>query len=236
MKAFMNWSGGKDSALSLYKAKQEGIPVTTLLTTVNGETDRISMHGVRRILLKQQAVAMGLPLHTIELPGMPGMEAYENMMHVAHRELKSEGFTHGIFGDVFLEDLKQYRENLLAKEGLACLFPIWKKGSNDVVQQFLEYGFRGIVVCVNASYLDKNFCGRLLDESFFNDLPPAVDPCGENGEYHSFVFDGPLFSRPINFKIGETVFREYPSPKDADDCFTNPKPESGFYFCDLLPL
>ncbi|HEV7333259.1 MAG TPA: ATP-binding protein [Flavisolibacter sp.] len=236
MKAFMNWSGGKDSALSLYKLKQESIPVSALVTTVNSETDRITMHGVRRILLKQQAIAMNLPLHTIELPGIPGMEAYERTMHTTHRELKSEGFTHGIFGDIFLEDLKQYRENLLAEDGLGCLFPIWKKESREVVQLFLQSGFKAIAVCVNSSHLDQSFCGRLLDESFFNDLPPDVDPCGENGEYHSFVFDGPLFSRPINFLIGEMVFREYPSPKGTDDCFTNPKPATGFYFCDLLPL
>ncbi|RYZ50144.1 MAG: ATP-binding protein, partial [Chitinophagaceae bacterium] len=106
----------------------------------------------------------------------------------------------------------------------------------DVVKQYLQSGFKAVVVCANSALLDESFCGRLLDEGFFSDLPPGVDPCGENGEYHSFVFDGPIFSRPINFKLGEVVSREYPSPKGADDCFTTPKPASGFYFCDLLPL
>lgn len=236
MRAFMNWSGGKDSALSLYKAKQEGLPVALLLTTVNGETDRISMHGVRRSLLKQQAVALGMPLQTIELPGTPGMDAYETTMQAAHRALKSEGFTHGIFGDIFLEDLKAYREKLLAQDGLDCLFPLWNRSSNDVVQSYLQSGFKAVVVCVNSALLDESFCGRLLDEAFFRDLPSGVDPCGENGEYHSFVFDGPLFSRPINFKIGEVVHKEYASPKKEDDCFTTSRPASGFYFCDLVPL
>jgi uncharacterized protein (TIGR00290 family) len=236
MKTFMSWSGGKDSALALYKAKLEGIPVDLLLTTVNGETERISMHGVRRILLKQQAVAMGLPLVTIALPETPSMEAYEKTMQATHTQLKSEGFTQGIFGDIFLEDLKAYREQLLARDGLEPLFPIWKNNSSEVVQQYLQSGFKAVVVCINSTYLDKSFCGRLLDENFFNDLPPGIDPCGENGEYHSFVFDGPLFSRPINFKLGEVVHKEYPSPKEGDNCFTTPKPASGFYFIDLLPL
>lgn len=236
MRAFMNWSGGKDSALALYKAQQEGIPVETLVTTINGETDRITMHGVRRILLKQQAVAMGMSLHTLELPAEPGMEAYETAMRSFHRNLKTGGFTHGVFGDIFLEDLKQYRENLLARDGLATVFPLWHYKSEAVVQQYLQSGFKAVVVCVNAASLDKSFCGRLLDESFFRDLPPGADPCGENGEYHSFVFDGPLFAKPVNFQVGEVVFREYPSPKTGDDCFTNPQAVSGFYFCDLLAL
>lgn len=232
----MNWSGGKDSALALYKAQQEGIPVETLVTTFNSETDRITMHGVRRILLKQQAVAMGLSLQTLELPALPGMEAYEAAMRSLHRELKTAGFTHGIFGDIFLEDLRKYREDLLAKEDLAPLFPLWKMDSRDVVAQYLQSGFRAVVVCVKASCLDKSFCGRLLDEDFFRDLPPGVDPCGENGEYHSFVFDGPLFTKPVNFRTGAVVLREYPSPKDGVECFANPQPVSGFYFCDLLAL
>lgn len=236
IKAFMNWSGGKDSALALYKAQRDGIPVKTLVTSVNAATDRISMHGVRYILLKQQAVALGLPLITIALPESPGMEAYEKTMEAAHQELKSEGYTHGIFGDIFLEDLKQYREGLLNKDGLRCLFPIWKVDSKTVIRQFLDSGFKAVVVCVNSVFLDKSFCGRQLDERFFNDLPAGVDPCGENGEYHSFVFDGPLFSRPINFSVGEVVGKDYPAPKQSDEGFVHPQVANGFYFCDLLPL
>ncbi|HUC81011.1 MAG TPA: diphthine--ammonia ligase [Flavisolibacter sp.] len=237
MKTFMNWSGGKDSALSLFLAMQQDIKVDALLTSVNTATNRISMHGVRRELLQQQAAAIGLPLHTIELPEMPGMQVYEEAVRAKHNELKAAGYTHAMFGDVFLEDLKTYRENLLAKDDLQCLFPIWKMDGREVVRQFIEAGFKAVVVCVNSTYLDKSFCGRLLDEAFLNDLPTGVDACGENGEYHTFVFDGPLFSSPVNFAKGETVFKAYPAPATAaaDECFTTPKREAGFYFLDLLP-
>lgn len=231
----MNWSGGKDSALALYKAQSKGLAVTALLTSVNATLNRVSMHGVRRELLVQQAASLGLPLHTIELPEMPDMQVYENAVRSAHRQLNQDGFTTGIFGDIFLEDLKRYRENLLAQEGLQCHFPIWKMDNREVVSQFLADGFRAIVVCINSGYLDKRFCGRMMDDDFFNDLPPGVDPCGENGEYHSFVFNAPNFSQPIAYQKGELVFKEYPSPKTAD-CFVTPQQTDGFYFCDLLPV
>ncbi|HEU4902245.1 MAG TPA: diphthine--ammonia ligase [Flavisolibacter sp.] len=235
-KAFMSWSGGKDSALALYKAQQEGVSVEALVTTVNQVLDRVSMHGVRRQLVKQQAISLGLPLHSIDLPEMPGMQAYEETIRSVHNGLKADGFTHAVFGDVFLEDLKRYREDLLAKEGLQCLFPIWKMDSREVVRQFISQGFRALVVCVNSAHLDQRFCGRELDEEFVNDLPAGVDPCGEHGEYHSFVYDGPNFSRAVSFVVGDVVFKEYPSPKTGDECYTQPQPKSGFYFCDLLPV
>ncbi len=235
MKAFMNWSGGKDSALSFYKAQQQNRAVEVLVTSVNKSHDRVSMHGVPRELLVQQAAVLGLPLRTIELPELPGMETYEATVRDVHRQLKNDGFTHGVFGDIFLEDLKSYREELLAKDNLQCLFPLWQMKPEDVVQQFLELRFKALVVCVNSAHLDQSFCGRLLDESFFQDLPSSIDPCGENGEYHSFVFDGPNFAAPIRYTKGDVVLREYPAPKGRDDCFTPPQPACGFYFCDLLP-
>lgn len=234
MKTFMNWSGGKDSALAFYNAKKEGVSIEALVTSINQSTDRISMHGVRKELVMQQARSIGLALEMISLPEMPGMQAYEDAVREKHRQVKTRGITHGIFGDVFLEDLKTYRESLLAKDGLQCLFPIWQMNSRDVVREFIAAGFKAIIVCVNSSYLDKRFCGRLLDESFLADLPDNVDPCGENGEYHSFVFDGPIFTEPLQFTKGEIVFKEYAAPKQ-DDCFTTPKAEVGFYFLDLLP-
>jgi uncharacterized protein (TIGR00290 family) len=234
MIAFINWSGGKDSALAFYKAKQKGITIDTLLTSVNAATDRVSMHGVRREILMQQAASIGLPLQTIELPEMPGMQAYEEAVREKHRQLKAAGFTQAIFGDLFLEDLKAYREALLAKDNLQGVFPIWKMSSSEVMEEFMAAGFKAIIVCVNSSFLPKEFCGRLLDENFLRDLPPGVDSCGENGEYHSFVFDGPVFQYPINFTKGDVVFREYTAPK-TDDCFTTPKAAVGFYFQDLLP-
>lgn len=233
MKTFMNWSGGKDSALALYKAKQQGISIGTLVTSVNNATDRISMHGVRRELLVQQAASIGLPLHTIELAEMPGMKTYEEAVQNTHQQLREKGFTHAVFGDIFLEDLKTYREELLAKDSLLCLFPLWKMCSSDVMHQFISLGFKAIIVCVNSEHLDKSFCGRLMDESFFNDLPASVDACGENGEYHSFVFDGPLFSSPIPFQKGDVVFKEYAAPKQTDG-FTKLQQSAGFYFQDLI--
>jgi uncharacterized protein (TIGR00290 family) len=235
MKSFLAWSGGKDSALCLYKAQQEGLNVQALVTTVSESTDRITMHGVRRELLQQQAASLRLPLHIIELPASTGMNVYEEAISKKNEELKAQGFTHAISGDLFLEDLRTYREGLYAKDGIECSFPLWQIDTKELLHQFIAIGFKAIVVCVNTAYLDKNFCGRLLDESFINDLPANVDVCGENGEYHSFVFDGPNFSQPIAFKKGEIVYQEYPAPK-TDDCFTQPKPANGFYFCDLLPV
>ena len=237
MRAYLNWSGGKDSALCLYKAKEQGLIIEALLTSVNKFHDRISMHGVRRSLLIQQAASLQLPLYTIELPEQPGMNEYEQEMSRTCSLLKKEGFTHAVFGDIFLEDLKKYRETQLAKENLQGIFPIWKVDSNKLMTEFISRGFKAIIVCVNSAFLDQSFCGRMIDESFVNDLPSNVDPCGENGEYHSFVFDGPIFSKPIEFESGEIIFKEYTSPKNPDDgCFASrPQSLTGFYFQDLLP-
>ena len=230
----MNWSGGKDSALALYKAQQKGISIDALVTSVNISTDKVSMHGVRRNLLMEQTSSIGLPLDTIELPEMPGMEPYENAVRQKHRQMKTEGFTHAIFGDIFLEDLRKYREELLAKDNLQCIFPIWRMDSREVLVEFIQAGFKAIVVCVNSQSLDKRFCGRLIDESFMADLPLDIDPCGENGEYHSFVFDGPVFSKPISFTTGEINFKEYAQPSKGDDSVTAPQRRTGFHFQDLI--
>jgi len=235
MKSFFNWSGGKDSALCLLKAQQQDLNVQALVTTISESTDRITMHGVRRELLQQQATSIGLPLHVIELPSSTGMDIYEEAIHKKNNELKQHGFTHAISGDLFLEDLKNYRERLYAKDDLQCLFPLWQINTKELMFQFIDLGFKAVVVCVNEAFLHERFCGRLLDESFINDLPSNVDVCGENGEYHSFVFDGPCFSQPILFEKGEMIYQQYPAPK-SDDCFTDAKPQTGFYFLDLLPI
>ncbi|QEC70204.1 diphthine--ammonia ligase [Panacibacter ginsenosidivorans] len=228
----MNWSGGKDSSLCLYKVFQSGnYNIAHLLTSVNAVHDRISMHGVRRSLLEAQASSIGIPLTTIELPEEPGMEEYENAMLQKVNELKQTGCTHAIFGDIFLEDLKNYREQKLANAGVECSFPLWKINTTELVHEFIELGFKSIIVCINEQYLDKNFCGRIIDEDFINDLPKNVDPCGENGEFHSFVFDGPIFKKPIPFTKGEIVYKTYHAPKTSNET----KPDYGFYFCDLLP-
>lgn len=238
VKSYMNWSGGKDSSLCLHYIQQDKrYAVDCLLTSVNAAHDRISMHGVRRSLLQAQAASIGLPLQTIELPEQPGMQEYEQAMVEKVSALKSNGFSHSVFGDIFLEDLKKYREEKLATLDMQCVFPLWKISTTQLMQEFLQLGFKAIIVCVNEKFLDKSFCGRLIDESFVRDLPPNVDVCGENGEYHSFVFDGPIYQYPIPYVKGEIVYRKYQAPQQAqDNCNPmNAASEYGFYFCDLMP-
>lgn len=237
-KAYMNWSGGKDSALCLHAALQdERYSVECLLTSINATHDRISMHGVRRALLEQQAASIGLPLRTIELPEQPGMAEYEQVMMQEVTALKSYGYSTAIFGDIFLEDLKQYREQKLAEAAIHCAFPLWKIPTPALMDSFIRQGFKAIIVCVNEKYLDKSFCGRFIDESFVRDLPAGVDICGENGEFHSFVFDGPVFNQPVPFRKGAIVERKYAAPASSDDTCNpmNSGSEYSFYFCDLVP-
>ena len=209
--------------------------VDYLLTSVNSFHDRISMHGVRRELLEAQCHSIGIPLQTIELPEQPGMSEYEQAMTEKILFLKEKGSTHAIFGDIFLEDLRRYREGKLQALGIQCTFPLWKIPTPQLMKEFIGLGFQAIIVCVNEKYLDKSFCGRLIDEHFLQDLPENVDPCGENGEYHSFVFAGPLFSQPIPFQKGELVRRQYAAPSSASGT-SQPMDQAssvGFYFCDL---
>lgn len=233
----MNWSGGKDSAFCLYRVLQSQIyKVTHLLTNVNAVHDRISMHGVRRSLLQAQAGSMGIPVDTVELPEQSSMTEYEALMMDKVKVLKDSGCTHSIFGDIFLEDLRNYREEKLSAAGVSCVFPLWNMDTTDLARQFIKERFKSIIVCVNDKYLDSSFCGRLIDESLLNDLPDNVDPCGENGEFHSFVFDGPIFKHRVSFTKGDIVYRKYTAPKVQDgDCHTTvTHQEHGFYFCDLL--
>ncbi|NRT14808.1 uncharacterized protein (TIGR00290 family) [Flavobacterium sp. 28A] len=240
-KALFNWSSGKDSALALYKTLQNPeIEICTLLTSVNEQFQRISMHGVRVELLQQQAKSIGLPLEIMQIPEMPTMEVYETVMSNTLSKLKQQGITHSIFGDIFLEDLRKYREDKLATLDFEGIFPLWKIPTHDIIQEFISLGFKTIVVCVNERYLDKNFVGRIIDQEFLNDLPENVDVCGENGEFHTFTFDGPLFSYPINFEIGEIVYRKYEKPEKVDSsdtaCDTSATDafDYGFWYCDLL--
>jgi uncharacterized protein (TIGR00290 family) len=238
MKSFFNWSGGKDSALALYYAqKNKGYSIEKLLTNINGKHRRISMHGVREELLELQAEAIGLPLQKIILPEQPSIQEYEKQMKENIEGLKKEGFTHSIFGDIFLEDLKKYREEQLSKVGINAVFPLWRRDTKELLHEFIDLGFKTILVCTKAEVLPYEFAGRIIDRDFLKDLPSNVDACGENGEFHSFVFDGPTFKKPVDIKIGEKVFREYKAPKDqSDNCFTTrPTSAMGFWFCDLLP-
>ncbi|KQT19267.1 ATP-binding protein [Chryseobacterium sp. Leaf404] len=229
-KAIFNWSSGKDSALALYKIlKEDQFEVTSLLTSINKEFQRISMHGVPVSLLEKQAESLGLNLIKMEIPKEPSMEEYQKIMSETMNEIKSQGVTHSIFGDIFLEDLKEYREKQLETIGMKAFFPLWKQNTTDLIHEFLDLGFKTIVTCVNETYLDKSFAGRIIDKDFIKDLPVNVDPCGENGEFHTFTFDGPIFKNPIEFEIGETVIKTYPKPKtDESD-----GGEYVFWFCDL---
>jgi len=241
-KALFNWSSGKDSALALYKIlRNPDYTIECLLTSVNQQYQRISMHGVRVELLEAQAKSIGLPLKIMQIPEMPTMEVYENVMSETLQEFKKQGITHSVFGDIFLEDLRKYREDKLAQIGFEGIFPLWKIPTPDLIQEFISLGFKTIVVCVNERYLDKSFVGRIIDQDFINNLPENVDVCGENGEFHTFTFDGPLFSNPINFEIGELVYRKYEIPKNENSsdtaCDTNTSEafDFGFWYCDLIP-
>lgn len=213
----MSWSGGKDSCLALHEIKNEQeYCVAALLTTVTRDYDRISMHGVRRVLLEQQAASLGLPLHQILISKDASNEEYESKMAEAFADYRAKGIDTIVFGDLFLEDIRKYREQFLARNQMHGLFPVWKRDTSSFIREFLDLGFRAVVTCVDSKILDQSFAGRLIDETFLSSLPAQVDPCGENGEFHTFVFDGPGFSAPVKFSLGETVLRE------------------SFWFCDLL--
>ncbi len=210
------WSGGKDSAMALNVMRQQrNLRVAALLTTVTEGYERISMHGVRRALLQRQAVATGLPLHEVRIPPQCVNPIYEARMREALLSQKENGVRCVAFGDIFLQDLREYRERNLAQVEMNAIFPIWKRNTQELAQEFCAMGFRAIAVCIDSKKLSREFAGRELDESFFRDLPADVDACGENGEFHTFVYDGPIFSSTIAVERGEVVERDR------------------FYFCDL---
>ncbi|WP_411028821.1 ATP-binding protein [Spongiimicrobium sp. 3-5] len=228
-KTYFNWSSGKDASLALYHLqKDEKFKVDRLLTSINTHHDRVSMHGLRRDLLIKQANALELPVSFIELPEEPTMEVYNGQLTRIVKNMQSQGYAHCGFGDIFLEDLRTYREEKLSPYNIKCLFPLWQRDTTELIKEFLRLGFKAIVICINADLLDVSFAGRQIDENFLDDLPSNVDPCGENGEFHTFCFDGPIFSHPVKFTIGEKVYREYKSPKEGDEGSV------GFWFCDLL--
>jgi len=185
------------------------------------------MHGLRRSLLEAQIKSIEIPCQTIELPENTDMETYGNIMQKSVQRLKDQGYLTSGFGDIFLEDLRAYREKQLAALGIECVFPLWKRDTKEIMVEFLKLGFKAIVVCINNQVLDESFVGRELDASFLNDLPENVDPCGENGEFHTFCYDGPIFKKPIHFEVGEKSYREYPAPDEGESNY-------GFWFCDLL--
>lgn len=191
--------------------------VVSLLTTVTQDYDRVSMHGVRRALLERQAESLGIPLAQIPISRQTSNQEYEDKMRAVLTGFQKAGVSACVFGDLFLEDLRKYREKNLAQIGMKGLFPLWDRDTAGLARTIIGLGFKAVVTCVDSKALDKSFAGRTIDEAFMADLPPGVDPCGENGEFHSFVYGGPNFGKPVAVTVGETVQRD------------------GFYFCDLVP-
>jgi uncharacterized protein (TIGR00290 family) len=187
-KALFSWSGSKDSALALYEVLgTRSRDIASLITTVTGEYDRISMHGVRSLLLKMQASSLGIALEKIIIPRNASNEAYETSLEKALLKYKGSGVDSVIYGDIFLEEIRKYREEQLGKLGLGCVFPIWGRDSLSLTRTFIEAGFKAVVVCVDSTLLDGEFAGREFDRDFITGLPPEIDPCGENGEFHTFM-------------------------------------------------
>lgn len=240
-KAVLNWSGGKDSSLSLHKTLVAGeYDVVSLLTSVNGHFQRVSMHGVRLDLLERQAASIGIPLTKVVMPEMPDISEYESLMNTTLERLRNEGVEVSIFGDVFLEDLRKYREEMLSRLNLKAEFPLWQIPTREIMQEFIGACFKAVIVCVDERCLDKSFAGREIDSDFLEDLPSNVDPCGEYGEYHSFVYDGPIFKAPIMFEKGEIVYKRYQSNRKSSDsqashvCASDSQAD-GYWYCDLIP-
>jgi len=219
-KILFTWSGGKDSAMALNEIlKKNKYQIAALITTVTKDYDRISMHGVRSILLDRQAESLGLISEKILITKNASNKEYEKNMKIILMKYKNLGVNKVIFGDIFLDDLRRYREQNLSNIGMSGIFPLWKRNTKELAIRFIELGFKAIITCVDSKVLNKKFVGRCYDLDFLDELPPDVDPCGENGEFHSFVYNGPIFQNKIKIQVGEVVLRD-----------------NRFYFCDLIPF
>ena len=208
MKLVMCWSGGKDSCVALHELRSSGDhEVAALLTTVTKDHDRISMHGVPRALLRLQAEAIGLPLVEAVIPPDCTNDIYETAMSEAFEQFRAEGIENVAFGDLFLEDIRAYRDVLMARNSMKAIYPVWGRDTRQFVLDFVAAGFKAVTCCVDLNVLTEDFAGRVIDERFLADLPGSVDPCGENGEFHTFVFDGPGFDSPVPVAIGDRVTR-----------------------------
>ena len=217
-RAWMSWSSGKDSTFALDVARRElGLDVSTLLCTVNAAADRVAMHAVRRQLLMAQAERLGLALHVVEIPSPCPSDVYEAAMREALTAVDADGATQMVFGDLFLADVRAYREDALAGTGVTPVFPLWRRPTDALARAMLAAGVRAIITCVDPAQLPAEFAGRHYDERLLADLPGGVDPCGERGEFHTFVWDGPGFRSPVSVDVGDVVERD------------------GFVFCDVVP-
>jgi uncharacterized protein (TIGR00290 family) len=215
MKILASWSSGKDSAWMLHTLRQQGLSPAALLTSINEAADRVAMHGVRHSVLRAQALAAELPLMTVLLPHACSNEIYEQRMADAVKRALAEGFTHVAFGDLFLEDVRRYREDRLAGTGLLPIFPLWGRPTSDLAREMIRGGLEARITCVDPRALPAAFAGRAYDEAFLDELPSGVDPCGERGEFHSCAIGGPMFTGRLDVNTGEVVERD------------------GFVFCDL---
>jgi len=219
-KVIVAWSGGKDSTLALYEILKSGsCKVLELLTTMTKDYDRISIHGIRRVLLEQQANALRFPLEKMFITKSASDAEYESKLLQVFWRHRDNGIFSVVFGDIFLEDVRKYRERILMKVGVNGIFPLWKRSTKELGRTFIALGFKAIITSIDTNFLGKDFVGRDYDEQFLSDIPENVDPCGENGEFHSFVYDGPIFHERVPFKKGENVLRK-----------------NRFYFCDLLSV
>lgn len=220
MRVLLSWSTGKDAAWALHSLRRQDVEVVGLLTTLNQVANRVSMHSVRRALAEAQADSAGLPLRVVELPWPCSNEAYEARMQAALKAADAERVTHVAFGDLFLEDVRAYRERQLDGTRLKPLFPLWHPpgGTTALAREILESGLQAVVTCIDPAQIPASFAGRSYDQAFLEDLPGEADPCGERGEFHTFCHDGPMFRRPVPVSMGEQVERD------------------GFYYADVLPL
>lgn len=219
-RVIFSWSGGKDSALALYELQQNReYEIESLITTVTADYSRVSMHGLRTELLYSQSKSLGLPLEEVLISKGASNEEYESSFSNTVKKYMQSGIKKIVYGDIFLEDIREYRENIMSGIGMECIFPIWGKESAILAEHFIDSGFKAVVVCVDTEQLDASFSGREFDERFPSELPSGVDPCGENGEFHTFVYDGPIYRSAIDHSLGEVVIRD-----------------GRFCFCDALPL
>ncbi|HET6401021.1 MAG TPA: ATP-binding protein [Candidatus Kapabacteria bacterium] len=216
MKTALSWSSGKDSAWTLHILRAQGVEVSALLTTVNTTHDRVAMHAVRRELLETQAEAVGVALRVVDLPWPCPNEVYEIRMGAALQQLISEGFEQIAFGDLFLRDIREYREKKMESLPIKPIFPLWNIPTKQLANEMIAGGLKSRITCINPKKLDARFAGRIWDRVLLNELPTEVDPCGEYGEFHTFAFEGPMFSKPLDIRLGEIVERD------------------GFVFADLL--
>ena len=218
-KVLVSWSSGKDSAWTLHLLRQQsGVEIAGLLTTVNQQFQRVAMHGTRRELVQAQAAAAGLPLWEVPLPWPCSNEEYERAMEQACASAVSQGITAMAFGDLFLEDVRKYREDRLSGTGLQAIFPIWGRNTKDLAKEMLDAGLRARIVCLDPRQVPAHFAGQDFSRELLAEMPPGADPCGENGEFHTFVYDGPMFRRPVSVESGEVVTRD------------------GFVYADVLPV